>query len=185
MRKRIRILSLIAAGLLIAVVLIGLRATKPEAKAVAPEEAVVREVMQGEPLASYWFMGGTCRVYEYGDGCLGVLRHDYREAAVEGQVEFGEKILSAEEYHALYGDTETYPPYSEADKAYLDEFGGLIETRSVPTHVFPYRCFADGEGMLNVWVMSMADFEVLREYQGIHRRAGDGGAWGALLEPME
>ena len=185
MRRRIWILSLIAAVLLIAVVTVGLRTTKPQQQAAALDEAVVREVMQGEPLASYWFMGGTCRVYEYGDGCLGVLRHDHGEEAVEGRVEFGEKILSAEEYYALYGDKEGDMSYSAEDKAYVDEMGGLYKTRSVPTHVFPYRCFADGEGMLNVWVMGAEDLEVLRDYRGISKSPDDGGHWGALLEPME
>lgn len=185
MRKRMWILSAVAAVLLLAVVLVGLRMTQPGEKAIAPEESVVREIMQGDALAAYAFMGGTCRVYEYGDGCLGVIRHDREEAAIDGQVEFGEKLLAAEEYHRIYGDTETYPPYSEQDKAYLDEFGGLIETRSVPTHAFPYRCFADGEGMLNVWVMSREDFDVLREYRAISRSTADGGDWGAILEEIE
>lgn len=184
MRKRMWILSAAAAVLLLAVVLVGLRMTKPAEQAIAPEESVVREIMQGDALASYAFMGGTCRVYEYGDGCLGVLRLDGAEEAIDGRVEFGEKILTAEEYHRLYGDTETDLLYSAEDKAYLDEFGGLMKMRSVPTHVFPYRCFADGEGMLNVWVMSKADFEVLREYQAVSRDF-DGGHWGAMLEEIE
>lgn len=33
------------------------------------DERIVREIMGGEAAASYAFMGGSCRIYEYGVEC--------------------------------------------------------------------------------------------------------------------
>lgn len=183
-RKGKRVLALAAAAVLLIAGACGMLAARREDAAL--DERTVRKIMDGTAAASYAFMGGSCRIYEYGEEYLGVIFHERSEEARSGQVQFGKRILSAEEYHGLYGDTETDMPYSEEEKAYTDEMGNLYRTRSVPTHSFPFQSFPEGEGMLNVWTMSKQDFEAFLADPGVSiTYDNNGGHWGALLEPIQ
>lgn len=146
---------------------------------------IVRGLMDGEAVAEYTFMGGTCAVYEYGEEYLGVIFQPLEMDARTGKVRFGEKILSAEEYHRLYPDEEDMA-YSEEEKAYVGEMGDLWRTRSAPTHEYPLQRIALEDGAAVVWTMDKAACEVFLEHENVSILYDDrGGHWGAMLEPVK
>ena len=144
------------------------------------EDAILR-VMKTEPAAVYDFMGGTLSVYESGSEYLGAILWPQEDEQYSGRVEFGSREMPAEEYYALYGDTE-YMPYSPEEKAYVGEMGDLWHTRAVPTHVFPMRCLQTEDGIAFVWMMSRSDFDALDAERVVAMEFDGGGSWSAALE---
>ena len=127
-------------------------------------------INNGQPIAEYSFMGGRCLFYpgekdEY--IALAVFDIDMSDSRV-ASVSYGQKDVLAETY---YKECEAEwldgLAYSADDRAYVDEWGQLYTTISVPLYSQNVHSLSIDSKDACAWIMSEDQYRTLEEVSSI------------------
>ncbi len=124
---------------------------------------------------TFLFLTGTCTFWKCDDSVLWYASLENRDLKAQGNLVFGSKWMSAEEYHAQFGDYYGAFPYSEEEKAYIDEMNYMYREIEVPKYSIDAVGMEENEYMIYLCVLKSEEYDVLRKQETIGFRFTEAG----------
>ena len=144
---------------------------------VSCAETVETKTIQTTADASgtFLFLTGNCTLWKCDDLVLWYASLLNQDLTPQGSLVFGNKQISAEEYHAQYGDYYGAFPYSEEEKAYVNEMNGMYREIDVPEYSIDAVGAEENEYMIYLCVLTHEEYEALRKEDTIGFRFTEAG----------